>query len=58
MAKYDYRVDIVPQSYDDDDLENALKQLGRLGWMLQGIYTVGNPAQPTYVAILYKILAQ
>lgn len=58
MAKYDYRVDIVPQGWDDTDVENALKQLGRLGWMLQGIYTVGPAGNPIYLAILYKVLAQ
>lgn len=58
MAKYDYRTDRIPDTWDADDVESALKNLGKLGWMLQGIYEAGNPAQPIRIAILYKVLAQ
>ena len=58
MAKYQYKVQRVPDTYDAQDLEDALNQGGRNGWMLNQLVMVGKSPNEKFFVIAVKQLAQ
>lgn len=58
MAKYDYKVQQIPEGWSAQDLEDALKVGGRAGWMLQGLYQAGKAPNEKFFVIAVKVLAQ
>jgi len=58
MAKYDYKVQQIPEGWTSQDLEDALKTVGKQGWMLSGVYPAGKAPNEKFFVIAVKVLAQ
>ena len=53
-SKYDAKVVEIPSGSTQIQIENALKNAGSSGWIIQQIVQIGSK----YFAILYKTLVQ
>ena len=58
MAKYQYKVQQVPENYNAQDLEDALNSGGRSGWMLNQLVQIGTGSNIRFFVIAVKVLAQ
>lgn len=58
MAKYQYKVQQIPDNYNAQDVEDALNQGGRNGWMLNQIVQFGTGSNIKFFVIAVKVLAQ